>query len=211
MTDYQLENGTHVQHDFSKREGVVVEQCEGINWVKVWFNGDYTDTMCHLHSLKKIEEEKKITTFEKSDHVRHKETGRVGFVTEVQSDKCIAVRFDGDLDDRACLAVNLINLGKKKEKIVSFNKGDVVQIVGISGEGEVARDSGESRTLVKWESGSESYVLTSNLRLVRGAPKLQDVITVLEAERRRLMSERETVNSKLLDIEGAIKLINRVK
>lgn len=149
-------------------------------------------------------------TFEIGERVQHTDTKRVGFVVASYTaiNRHVYVRFDGDNTDLLCLVVNLKKVGPEKP---AFKKGDRVEVIGISGEGEVVQDSGELRTLVRWSDGGETFVLASNLRLVRGAPKLQDVITVLEAERRRLMSERETVNSKILDIEGAIKLIKRAE
>jgi hypothetical protein len=214
MSEYKHEIGSRVEHFSNRRKGTVTNQCIGINWCYVLWDGDKDVKMTHNHSLKKIEEkENKVNAqglnarelLKIGDRVVAN-NGEKGTVTsnELIGSTRVHVQWDnvsGDYLD----AVLISGLRKDTE---GFKKGQTVQIIGVFGTGTVVEDSTEFRTLVDWGKGGQPQAtVTSNLRLVREAPKMQDAITLLEAELEKKKAVRDEADAEIRNIKKAMDLL----
>jgi hypothetical protein len=93
-----------------------------------------------------------------------------------------------------------------------FKRGDIVQVVGVGGEGEVVNESTEFRTLVRWSNGTESGVLTGNLRLVKKRnPAIQAAIDEIEERKKALIRERNDLDGKISNLNETLSLLKRIE
>lgn len=208
MSEYKHEIGSRVKHDPSGMKGTVVNQCLGINWCYVLFDGDGDARMTHNHNLTKIKEEEKNMNkglLEIGDRVVGT-NGEKGTITsnEVVGSTHVNVQWESS---RSGDSVAELISGLRKYT-VGFKKGQTVQIIGVFGEGTVVEDSGSFLTLVDWGKGGQPQPTnSSNLRLVREAPKMQDAITLLEAELEKKKAVRDEADAEIRHIKKAMDLL----
>lgn len=98
-----------------------------------------------------------------------------------------------------------------------FNRGDRVQVIGVSGYGTVVKNQGASNSVqVKWDdSKGIAHPLGANLRKVgwtdfppkEGSTGVSEAVKLIEEKRDELVKKRNTLNHQILQLEEAIKIL----
>lgn len=101
---------------------------------------------------------------------------------------------------------------------IDFKRGERVQVIGISGYGTVVRDQGQYKSVeVKWDDSKDiSHPLGANLLRVGWTdfpPKKEvpaarlEAIKLIEDKRDELVKERNSLNSRIIELDETIKLL----
>lgn len=115
-------------------------------------------------------------------------------------------------DSMSAPTLELVSGVSRDREEKKFKRGDIVQVVGVGGEGEVVHESTEFRTLVRWSNGVESGVLTGNLRLVKKRnPAIQAAIDEIEDRKKSLIRERNDLDGKISNLNETLSLLKRIE
>jgi hypothetical protein len=97
-------------------------------------------------------------------------------------------------------------------------KGDRVKVIGVAGEGTVLEDQGiYANVKVQWDGDRSAFTsnpLGINLRHIEAEPPTTELskdtlsaIYLIEKEKDELVKERNSINSRIVQMEEAVKLL----